>query len=64
MAAMIPQKFDSQQLESIIGRVVPLVAEPEDHNYFRGVLYAKADSCESSAEFAAFIAKLLASNNA
>lgn len=53
------EKFNAAQIESIIDKVVPLVAAPEDHGFFRGVLYCKADSCGSSAEFTAFIAKLL-----
>ena len=52
-------KFDALQVENIINKVVPLIAAPEDESFFRGVLFCKADSCNSSAEFSAFIAKLL-----
>ena len=51
--------FDAAQIEAIINKVVPLVAESEDHEFFKGVLYCKAESCKSSAEFAVFISKML-----
>jgi len=50
--------FDAKQLENIIERVVPLVAKPEDHEFFRGLLYCHGEN-SSSAAFAAFIAKPL-----
>lgn len=52
-------KFNAMQVEAIIDKVVPLVADPADHGFFRGVLFCKADSCGSSAEFFTFIAKKL-----
>lgn len=51
-------KFDSIQIENIIDKVVPLVAAPEDHEFFRGVLFCKAEEC-NSAEFSVFIQKML-----
>lgn len=51
-------KFNGMQIENIIDKVVPLIADPKDHEFFRGVLYCKAED-SSSAEFSAFIAKLL-----
>jgi hypothetical protein len=56
-------KFNGQQIEDIIERVVPLIAAPKDHEFFRGVLHVKADSCRSSGEFAYFINRLLAQHN-
>ena len=52
-------KLNPQQIEEIVDRVVPLISEPEDHAFFKGVLFCKLDSCASSAEASAFIAKLL-----
>lgn len=52
-------KFDAAQVEAIINKVVPLVAKEEDHEFFRGVLFCKADSCQSAAQFACFIKKML-----
>jgi len=52
-------KFGSQQVESIINKVVPLIAAEKDHEFFKGVLHCKAESCGSSEEFSSFIAKLL-----
>ena len=56
-----PFKFDPMQIESIIDKVVPLVAEEKDHEFFRGVLFCKAESCGSSGEFSLFISNLLKS---
>ena len=52
-------KFDTTQIESIIDKVVPLIAASEDQEFFRGVLFLKAESCTSSAHFTSFIASLL-----
>lgn len=51
--------FDAAQIENIINKVVPLVVEPEDHEFFKGALYCKAESCKSSTEFSYFISKML-----
>ena len=53
------QKFNAMQIEEIVDRVVPLIAEPEDHEFFKGVLFCKLESCTSSAQASAFVAKLL-----
>lgn len=55
----ITAKFDALQIETIIDKVVPIVAAEQDYEFFRGVLFCKAESCTSSAEFSSFIAKLL-----
>lgn len=52
-------KFNAEQIESIINKVVPLIASKEDQSFFRGILHIKADACHSSAEFSVFINKLL-----
>ena len=52
-------KFSTPQVTSIVDSVVPLIASEEDQGFFRGVLLAKADSCNSSAEFVSFVEKLL-----
>ena len=54
-----PFNFNALQVEHIIDKLVPLIAKQEDHEFFRGVLHCKADSCKSSAEFSLFVAKLL-----
>lgn len=55
---MTAPKFDGMQIEAIINKVVPLIANPEDYDFFRGVLYVKAENC-SSGEFAAFVSTML-----
>jgi hypothetical protein len=52
-------KLNPQQIEEIVDRIVPLIAKPEDHEFFKGVLFCKLESCASSAHASAFIAKLL-----
>ena len=47
------------QIEEIVDRIAPLIAAPEDQEFFKGVLFCKLESCKSSAEAAAFVAKLL-----
>ena len=51
-------KLDDMQIENIIDKTVPLIAAPEDHEFFRAVLRIKAEESSSSA-FAAFVNKLL-----
>lgn len=53
-------KLNALQIETILDRVVPLVSEPADHSFFRGVIGLKLESCKSSAEAAMFVKKLLA----
>lgn len=56
------QKFNGMQIEAIIDRVVPLIAAPADHEFFRGVLHIRAEASKSSADFSAFVHKLLTAN--
>lgn len=52
-------KFSDPQIESILDRLVPLIAAPEDRDFFRGVLQIKAEET-SSGHFAYFVSRLLA----
>ena len=52
-------KLNPQQIEEIVDRIVPLIAAPEDHEFFKGVLFCKLESCASYGEASAFVAKLL-----
>lgn len=51
-------KLDAAQIERIIDKVVPLIADPQDHEFFRGILFIKAEN-STSAAFAAFVGTLL-----
>lgn len=51
-------KLDFQQIENIIDKIVPMIAEPKDHGFFRGILWVKAEN-SSSGEFALFVNRLL-----
>lgn len=46
------------QIESILDRLVPLLAAPADHGFFRGVLALKFENC-SSAQASRLVRKLL-----
>ena len=59
MTKTLVQKLDAGQIEEIVDRVVPLIAAPADHSFFKGVLFCKLESCGSSGEAALFINKLL-----
>ena len=62
MPKITNMKFDALQIETIINRIVPLIAAPADHEFFRGVLHIRAQESKSSADFATFIHKLLTAN--
>ena len=51
-------KLNALQIETILDKIVPLIAEPADHGFFRGVIGIKLESCKSSAEAAMFVRKL------
>lgn len=53
-------KLNALQIENILDKVVPLIADQADHEFFRGVIGLKLESCTSSAEAALFVRKLLA----
>lgn len=52
-------KLNSLQIENILDKIVPLIAEPADHSFFRGVIGLKLEACKSSGEAAMFVRKLL-----
>ena len=53
-------RLTQEQVGSIIDRVVPIIAAPEDVSFFRGLLFCVAAECDrKSAPFTRFIAKLL-----
>jgi len=51
-------KMNGEQIENIIDKIVPLIAAPEDHEFFRGVLFCKLESC-TSGQAAYFVNQLL-----
>ena len=53
------ETLNPMQIEAIVDRVVPLIAAPEDHEFFRGVLFCKLESCKSSGQTAYFVSRLL-----
>ena len=56
-------KFDAMQVEAIIDRVVPIIAAPEDQDFFRGILHIRAEEFSSFVDFSSFIAKFLKSHD-
>lgn len=52
-------KLTPTQIETILARVVPLIAEPADHSFFRGVIGLRLESCANTTEAAVFVSKLL-----
>jgi hypothetical protein len=54
-------KLDDMQIETILDKLVPLIAKPEDYGFFRGLLRIKAEE-SSSGSFAAFVSTLLKAN--
>lgn len=53
-------KLDAADIDAILDKLVPLIAKPEDHEFFRGVLRLKAEE-SSSSHFAWFVSRLLKS---
>jgi hypothetical protein len=51
-------KLSDDQISKILDRVVPLIAAPDDQEFFRGILRIKAENSTSS-NFASFIGKLI-----
>lgn len=52
-------KLNAMQIESILDKLIPVIAEPADHEFFRGVIGLKLEACNSSADAAMFVRKLL-----
>ena len=61
MSTSTPVKLNGQQIEAILDRLVPLLAAPADHGFFRGVLAVKFENC-SSAQAARLVKTLLQAN--
>ena len=62
MEATMPAiKLDAQQIETIIDKLMPIIAAPDDFGYFRGILRIMAEN-STSGEFALFVRKLLPTN--
>lgn len=51
-------KLNSLQIETIIDRVVPIIAKEKDHEFFKGVLHCAAKNYDY-AGFCSLIEKLL-----
>lgn len=51
-------KLSAMQIENILDRVVPLIADPQDHEFFRAVIGLKLENI-SSARASVFINNLL-----
>lgn len=51
-------KLDSMNIEAILDKLIPMIAEPDDHDFFRAIIGIKAEE-STSAEFSMFVAKLL-----
>lgn len=51
-------RLTADQIDRILDRLVPLLAEPADHGFFRGVLRIHAEELDSSS-FAVLVHKLL-----
>ncbi len=51
-------KFDAEQIEAILDKLVPIIAAPKDQGFFRGILRIKAEA-STSGEFSAFVSRLL-----
>lgn len=58
MPTSTPAKLNGQQIETILDRLVPILADPADHGFFRGVLAVKFENC-SSAEAGRLVRTLL-----
>lgn len=52
-------KLNALQIETILDRVIPLIAAPEDHSFFRGVIGIRLEAAPSSADAAMFVRELL-----
>jgi hypothetical protein len=51
-------KLNALQIETILNKLIPLIAAKEDEGFFRGVIGLKLESM-SSAEAALFVKKLV-----
>jgi len=56
-------KLNAAQIENVVDQLVPLVASPDDVEFFRGVLFIAAENMTTSA-FGALVSKILKSAGA
>ena len=54
-------KLNALQIENILDTLIPLIADPKDHEFFKFVIGEKLASCTSS-EAVVFVNKLLKKN--
>ncbi len=47
-SAQTAPKLTALQIETILDRIVPMIAAPADHGFFRGVLAVKFENCTSA----------------
>ncbi len=52
-------KLNALQIEAILDRIVPLIAGPADHEFFRGVIGLRLEAAPSSADAAIFVRSLI-----
>lgn len=55
---MTPYKLTADQIDKILSALVPVIAEPADHAFMRGVLAISMENM-LSADVAAFVERLL-----
>ena len=53
------EKLNKEQIKTIVDKLAPILASPEDQEFFKGVLFITFESFTSSAAAAAFAHKLL-----
>lgn len=52
-------KLNGLQIEAILDKIVPMIAEPADHEFFRGVIGLKLEACKTSGAAVMFVRELL-----
>jgi hypothetical protein len=60
--AMKPPQFTSEQIDEIIGRLVPEIAAPADEDFFRGILRIVFEE-QNTAQTATLVADIIGSLN-
>lgn len=56
------EKLNKKQIQAIISKVIPMIADPKDHEFFSGILWIKAEN-STPADFGYFVSKLLLAND-
>ena len=52
-------KLDAREIENIVAKIVPQIAEEKDFEFFTGLITIKLEACEDCTQAAAFISSLL-----